>query len=126
MVAPCEIAVKCVVPVVRSLMAKELKERFGFTQETIGGFLGVTQAAVSYYFSKTRGNAFDLGEDEEIQALVENVMDDLSSNDISAELLTSKTCDICQAIRTKRKVCSMHKHMDPQFDITDCEICLKS
>jgi len=126
MVAPCEIAVKCVVPVVRSLMAKGLQEKFGFTQETIGSFLGVTQAAVSYYFSKTRGNAFNLGEDEEIRALVEKVIDNLNSNAISAELLISETCDICRTIRTKRKVCSMHKRMDPRFDITYCEICLKT
>ena len=66
MLTPCEVAVKCVIPVLRSMTAKVLTRKYGLTQKKTGDLLGITQAAVSQYLRKTRGIALDLEEDEEI------------------------------------------------------------
>ncbi|HVO85861.1 MAG TPA: transcriptional regulator, partial [Candidatus Eisenbacteria bacterium] len=70
MSVPCEVAVKCVLPVVRAMVAKELKSGNGLKQVDVAKLLKVSQPAISLYQRDMRGKAMDLEDDEEIQKLV--------------------------------------------------------
>jgi predicted transcriptional regulator len=60
MKVPCEIVVWYVLPVVRREIAKSLVSDFGLNQRTAAGKLGITEAAVSQYFSAKRGGKINL------------------------------------------------------------------
>jgi len=70
MIVPCEVAVKCVLPVVRAMIAKELVTKHGLNQVETARLLGVSQPAISLYSRKARGNALNLENDHDIAVLV--------------------------------------------------------
>jgi predicted transcriptional regulator len=51
----CETVARYVLPVFRSFVAKELIEKYGFTQVEAAKRLGTTQAAISQYLHSKRG-----------------------------------------------------------------------
>lgn len=55
MYPPCEVVGRHILPVFRSLIAKELIQRYGFTQVEAAKRVGTTQAAVSQYIHSKRG-----------------------------------------------------------------------
>lgn len=64
-----------VLPAVRSLIAREMREDYGLTQEGIARKTGMTQAAVSNYLNNSRADketAEKIEEDPQIQVLLEN------------------------------------------------------
>ena len=56
----CEIIVQMILPGIRALVAKELMETHGLTQEQTADKLGVSQAAVSQYRRELRGSRIKL------------------------------------------------------------------
>ncbi len=60
MLLPCEVAVKSVIPAIRSAIARELTESYGLKQKDVAELLGVTQTAVSKYTSHCRGAIFEV------------------------------------------------------------------
>ena len=64
-----------ILPAVRSLIAQEMRESYGLTQEEIARKTGMTQAAVSNYLNNSRANtdtARRIKEDPQTQVLIEN------------------------------------------------------
>ena len=53
---PCELVVRYILPTFRSLIAKELVEKYHFSQNDAAKKLGTTQAAISHYLSSKRGH----------------------------------------------------------------------
>lgn len=96
----CETVVRDILPAVRSLTAKELKED-GYNQTEIAETLEITQPAVSQYLSAARGKKVQrIEQDEEayrkVQDLVEMLRDGASDQEVSEEL-----CEVCLQIRQK-------------------------
>ena len=56
MKTPCEIIVWQILPVIRKEFAKSLIENHKLTQRKVAEKLGITEAAVSRYLSKKRGD----------------------------------------------------------------------
>jgi len=123
MSAPCEVAVKCVLPVVRAMLAKELMSKHRLKQTEVAGKLRVSQPAISLYRSKLRGKAIDLENDEDIRNQVSSVAKALAENRLSRRDLIPKYCEICKTIRAKGLLCKLHKAFDPTIDIETCELC---
>jgi len=73
MLVPCEVAVKCVLPAVRAMIAQELMTKHKLKQVETAKLLGVSQPAISLYFRKKRGKAIDLQNESDIADLVENL-----------------------------------------------------
>ncbi|MBY6294137.1 helix-turn-helix domain-containing protein [Nanohaloarchaea archaeon H01] len=64
-----------ILPAIRSLIAREMRESYGLTQEEIARKTGMTQAAVSNYLNNSRADektAEKIQEDPQIQVLLEN------------------------------------------------------
>ena len=51
----CEIVARYLLPIFRSMVAKELIEKYNFTQVAAAEKLGTTQAAISQYIHSKRG-----------------------------------------------------------------------
>ena len=123
MSVPCEVAVKCVLPVVRAMVAKELMASNGLKQIDVAKLLKVSQPAISLYQRNMRGKAIDLGKDEEIQLLISNMAESLSRSNPARRDLILMYCGICRAIRAKGLLCELHKSFDPSVDIKECKVC---
>ena len=56
MLLPAEIESKSLIPALRAIIAKDLAKKHNIREDKISQMLGVTQAAISYYFRGIRGN----------------------------------------------------------------------
>lgn len=124
MLVPCEIAVKCVLPAVRAMIAEELTTNHKLKQAEAARLLGVSQPAISLYHRKSRGKAISLTGDSDIMNLVVEIANSLSTEGLSHRDFIPMFCKICKAIRAKGLLCEMHKAFDPSIDIAACGLCL--
>jgi len=121
---PCEVAVKCLLPPVRAMIAKTLTTRYNLTQTEAAKRLGISQPAISLYERKMRGKAINLENDPEITKLIENFADALAKGELPRKSFIQAFCEICKTIRSKGLLCQMHKTFDPAIDVEKCELCL--
>ncbi|MGQ9551634.1 MAG: transcriptional regulator [Candidatus Bathycorpusculaceae bacterium] len=120
---PCEVAVKCLLPPVRAMIAKTLTTKHNLTQQEAAKLLGVSQPAISLYERKMRGKAISLESDQEIIKLIENLADELAKGNLPRKNFIQAFCEICKTIRAKGLLCQMHKTFDPAINIDKCELC---
>ena len=94
----CEIIGKYVLPIFRSMLAKELVQKYHLSQTEAAKKLGTTQAAVSQYLSSKR--AYKGIEHVEqylpkIQTMAAETAQKLASQEIDAKDVTFDFCKLC-------------------------------
>jgi len=123
LLAPCEVAVKCVLPAVRAMVAKGLMTKHGLKQIDVAKRLGISQSAVSLYSKKMRGWAIDLESEEDIVAVTDDIATSLASGEMVHKDFIIGLCEVCRVIRGKGLMCKLHKSFDPSYEIEKCELC---
>jgi len=123
MLLPCEVAVRSLVPAIRSAIARELTKSYGLKQKDVANLLGVTQTAVSKYTRHVRGIVLKIEEVEEIQPTLKEVVTSLANGRMSKYELVAKFCVACEIIRRKGLMCELCKLSDPSIDIQQCLVC---
>ena len=123
MLAPCEIAVKCVLPSVRAMIAEKLVNKHNLNQAEAAKLLGVSQPAISLYCRKIRGKTINLENDHAIENLIERLAERLAKSKLPYKEFILRLCEICRTIRAKGLLCETHKVFDPSIDIENCGIC---
>jgi predicted transcriptional regulator len=99
MTQPCEVDSHKVLPTIRRGLTKILMEDSGKNQTEVSEILGISQAAVSHYFSDKRGDATLIDRYPDIQKKIRALGEDLS-NGLSTTARIEKTCVICKQLRT--------------------------
>ena len=123
MSVPCEIAVKCVLPVIRAMVAKELMTEHRMKQVQAAELLRVSQPAISLYCRKIRGKAIDLEKDQDVKGLVRKMSDALAKKELAHKEMVQTYCKICRTIRAKGLLCRLHKRFDTTIDLETCDLC---
>jgi predicted transcriptional regulator len=123
MLLPCEVAVRSVVPAIRSAVARELTQSYGLKQKDVAILLGVTQTAVSKYTRQIRGTVLKVEDIKEVQPILKEVIISLTERRMSKYELVEKLCTVCQVIREKGLMCEICRRSDPSIDIQQCFIC---
>jgi predicted transcriptional regulator len=123
MVLPCEVAVKSVVPAIRSAIARELTQSYRLKQKDVAQLLGITQTAVSKYNRRNRGTVIQVEKLDETQLVLKETVESLANGDMNKYELAVKLCRICEIIRQKGHMCSLCKRSDPNIDNQQCIIC---
>ncbi len=123
MLLPCEISVKCVLPAIRALIAKELMTKYKLKQAEAAKIIGVSQPAISLYRRQIRGRAINLENDAEILKLIQNLAASLAEGGLTHKDFIPMFCEICRTIRAKGLMCKLHKAFDPTIGIEKCELC---
>lgn len=123
MLVPCEIAVKCVLPAVRAMIAKQLMEKHGLNQAQAAKLLGLSQPAISLYSHKMRGTALNIENDQEITRIANALASSLAHENLSHKEFIPRFCEICRTIRAKGLLCQMHKAFDSSVKIEECKLC---
>ena len=103
----CEIVGKYVLPIFRSMLAKELVQKHHLSQTEAAKRLGTTQAAVSQYLSSKR--AYKGSEQVEqylprIQIMASETAQKLVNNEIASKDVTFDFCKLCVTFCTKDSV----------------------
>jgi predicted transcriptional regulator len=103
----CEIIGKYVLPIFRSMLAKELVQKYNLSQTAAAKKLGTTQAAVSQYLSSKR--AFKGMEQVEeflpkLQVMAEETARKLVDKEIAAGDITVDFCKLCVTFCRKSAV----------------------
>ncbi len=123
MLIPCELAIKIVLPCIRAMMANELMSRYHLKQADAAKRLEISQAAISLYQKKLRGNSINLENDAEIKSFVAKYVDSLMNNSLNQKQKVGSICEICKIIRFKGYLCQIHKNLDSRVDTENCNFC---
>jgi predicted transcriptional regulator len=94
----CEIIGKYVLPIFRSLLAKELVQKYHLSQTEAAKKLGTTQAAVSQYLSSKRAYKGIEQVREfmpQIQVMAKDTAKRLVDKEISSKDITLDFCKLC-------------------------------
>lgn len=108
---PCELVVRYVLPAFRSLVAKELVEKYSFSQVAAAEKLGTTQAAVSYYLDSKRGEKRikQLESITVVQSVASETAKGIANGKTSSTDAMMQFCKLCIILRTEDIVCELHK-----------------
>ena len=110
---PQEVEIWYLIPAIRREFARGLLKK-GLRQREIARKLGITDAAISQYFSSKRGNEVDFSESirKEISQSVDKIHEGANA--------MSELQRICRLCKQDRVCCFIHKHHGaPQ----DCKVC---
>jgi predicted transcriptional regulator len=107
---PCEPIVQYILPAFRCLVARELVERYKFSQVEIADRLGTTQAAISQYFSSKRGEKRMRAVQSvpKIRSAAKRLAKEIASG-ASADEAMGHFCGLCMSLRRQGLVCDLHK-----------------
>jgi len=123
MILPCEVAVKSVIPAIRSAIARELIQSYGLKQKETAKLLGITQTAVSKYTRFYRGTVIEVQRIEEVNVSLKETVSSLANGRINKYELAEKLCTICGIIRKKGVMCELCSLSDPTIDKSKCRVC---
>lgn len=119
----CETVAQIVLPNLRALLAKELMEKYKFTQQDVASKLGLTQSAVSQYMRNIRGSRIKILErDKNVYKEIEVFAGKIASGEINSSNSVAAFCDICKSIRKSKIICELHRKAYPE--LKDCKVCL--
>lgn len=114
----CEIIGKYVLPIFRSMLAKELVQKYNFSQTEAAKKLGTTQAAVSQYLSSKR--AYKGIEHVEqflpkIQAMADETARKIVNKEMGVGDVTFYFCKLCATFCKKDDLTS--ENANPEYYI---------
>ncbi|HKW04651.1 MAG TPA: helix-turn-helix domain-containing protein [Nitrososphaerales archaeon] len=125
MQTPYEIAAKSVIPAIRGIISRSLIEKH-MTQAEIARALGITQPAVSKYFSEKRGRAIDFDDHEEVKRMAEVVALGIVSHSMDDIHVANMIKEICDYVMRSGYMCELHYEIDPKSKEMNCTMCMDS
>lgn len=96
----CETIGKYVLPIFRSLVARELVNAYNLTQVETAKKLGTTQAAISQYINSKRAfkGMEQIGEQlPQIRAMAKKTAKRLANNKLTLDDVSVDFCDLCSS-----------------------------
>ena len=126
MLLPAEIESKTLIPALRAILAKKLIKQHKVREDEISKMLGVTQAAVSNYIRGTRGDPKlieQLLSQKQVVEMIDEISDNLSSNNAYTPASLSKFIGLCNYIKTSLLICDIHHSLESDIDEAVCKEC---
>jgi XRE family transcriptional regulator, thiamine biosynthesis regulator len=121
---PYEIAAKSVIPAIRGMIAKSLIDR-NMTQTEIAYSLGITQPAVSKYFSEKRGRAIDFDSRGDVLKMTEVIAEGISDHRLNRVQIANMIKEVCDYVMRSGYMCELHYGIDPQTKEMGCKMCME-
>ena len=117
---PCELVVWYLLPVFRSEISKILVNKYNLKQKEVAKKIGVTEAAVSQYFSKKRGNDM-LIEDPILKAHIRQSAKRIYEGDKSTALI--EYCQLCRTFKVTVGIKTLYDNYDAGNYKPTSEVC---
>ncbi|MBO3810027.1 MAG: helix-turn-helix domain-containing protein [Candidatus Brockarchaeota archaeon] len=108
----CQAVTRYILPIFRSFVAKELVEKYNFTQIEAAEKLGTTQAAISQYLHSKRGH-INIKKLKDLLPLIQNAACD-AAKDIATERkgveeVMANFCNLCTLLRKEGKTIRLNR-----------------
>ena len=107
MATSCESVARHVLPLYRSFVAKELIEKYNYTQVQAAKKLGTTQAAISQYMTSKRGHK-GIQNYHEIAPLVQNAASEvakrMATTEMGPEEFSASFCELCKSLQRAKRI----------------------
>lgn len=123
MITPYEIIYKSALPALRAMVSKRLQGEYHLTQQQVAARLGVTQASVSNYSRKARGMMVDLEMDPVTSSAADKIAGMLSGEEWDKREALNVMTEVCDYIRFNHLMCTLHRNLEPGFDVEGCDAC---
>jgi predicted fused transcriptional regulator/phosphomethylpyrimidine kinase/predicted transcriptional regulator len=117
--------VKNYLPVIRSLLARELVDNYKLNQIQIAKLLGITQPAVSNYLSLLRGELGKTYDQSEVREVSRKMASELVEGRLSLSESIYTICKLCMKLKSGGITCSLHKESVPELSTEECKVCLR-
>ena len=104
---PCENIARYVLPIFRSSIARELIEKYNYTEVETAKKLGITQAAISQYLHSKRGckGIPQCGDFlPSVQTAAREAAKRMATEEADLMEITSTSCKMCMSFREKAKM----------------------
>lgn len=106
---PCEIVVWYVLPTIRKEIARELVNGHGMTQAQVARKFGVTDAAISQYLKKKRGENPIIENSEGYDEFMEEIKVSADKLANGRSDFSSEMCRLCGIIKSKGILCNVYQ-----------------
>ena len=123
MLTPYEIIVKTALPAIRSMIARNLTEKYSLKQREIASLMYMTQAAVSYYLTHSRGKYIKYLEDTEINNMINKLSEKIYRERLSAKDLILEINKIIVYMMKNKYLCIYHELLESNINKDECDIC---
>ena len=103
----CESVARHVLPLYRAFVAKELIEKYDYTQVKAAKKLGTTQAAISQYINSKRGRKGIPNYDEvapKIKKIAVKVAKRMATTEMSREEFSESFCELCKVLQKTKRI----------------------
>jgi predicted transcriptional regulator len=91
----CDLVARFILPIYRSLIAKDLIEKYRFTQITVAKHLGTTQAAISGHKDIKQFETFI----PLIQSIASETAKSIAFENLKEEKIMANFCKLCKTMR---------------------------
>ena len=117
-----EVEARAVIPFLRTTVARILIDKYGLTQQQAAKKLGITQATISNYKNRSRGNIELYLITKRIQSYSEQIADVImvGENDI---IITENFEIALKFIREQGIIFDLHKELENNHVVKDCPLC---
>ncbi|MEM1538879.1 MAG: hypothetical protein QXW82_01460 [Candidatus Bathyarchaeia archaeon] len=125
---PCVVVVKYLLPAIRVLVTKELIEKYKMRKIDASEKMELTPAAITQYFKGERGAtlAREIAQSKEAMKMITEFAEILAKDNIPAEEIIEKLCEICTTVRHEKVICKLHQKDLPNLDEDKCNTCQPS
>ena len=123
MLLPFEIIHRSAVPTIRYMVASKLIKEYNMTQNEAANILGVTQAAISNYYRRTRATVINFSDNKDICNFINELTVLLLKGNSNRPEVVEKIVEICDYLRKEKLLCNFHKKMEPLYNSNECNAC---
>ena len=127
MLPPCEVVVKKIIPVVRSILATDLSNRYDMSQAQIAEKLSITQPAVSQYLNSGEKveKVRDSLKENAIYSELQGLADDMAEDRMDSVEITREYCEICKSMDLEEILKIVDPESDANITEKECEECFE-
>ena len=117
-----EVEAQAIIPFLRTTVAKILIDKYSLTQQQSAKKMGITQATISNYMNRSRGNIELYLITERIQSYAEQIADEIINE--SSEIIVGEKFEIAlKFIREQGIIYDLHQELENNHIIKDCPLC---